>query len=290
MTKKRIGIYLFFSFVGVWGMTIAYIAKGGKYEDSAMQFILTFSMLAPAMAVLLTRIITKEGLKPMGEDSMMVGINLSNRKWIWYVVALILPVIYSDLGNILLYAIIPDACNKELLNELGISKSLYVLMPFFIIIQSVIASIGGLGEEIGWRGYLYPKMEKLFGTTKTIIFGGIIWGVWHYPAIYLGHNFGQDYRGEPWSGFLVFTVFTIFIGAILWLLTKKTGSVWPAAFMHAVNNSAASVSILRLMFSDEKLTGLAKEPTVHMILGSIPMMVLGIVAWCYLVKNKKDVV
>lgn len=277
MTKKRIGICLFFSFAIVWGITIPYIVMGGEYEDPVMQVILTYSMLAPAVSVLLTRKITKEGYKPFGKDSMMLGIDLRNRKWIWYLVALVAPVLYFDLGNLLFYGIFPEALDFSAMEELEISKGLLFLMPFYVIIQSVIGSVGALGEEIGWRGYLYPKLEELFGTTKAIVFGGIIWGAWHYPALYAGHNFGHNYWGEPWSGFLVFTLFTIAVGSILWYLTRKTGSVWPAAFLHAVNNSAPAGSVLGAMYSDEKLSGIALEPTVHMAIVFLPVLLMGLV-------------
>ena len=47
---------------------------------------------------------------------------------------------------------------------------------------AIIASIGALGEELGWRTYMYPKLEKLIGPAGSVIVGGIIWGIWHFPA------------------------------------------------------------------------------------------------------------
>ena len=35
-----------------------------------------------------------------------------------------------------------------------------------------------LGEEVGWRGALYPYLKKKFGDTKGRIVGGAIWGAW----------------------------------------------------------------------------------------------------------------
>lgn len=42
------------------------------------------------------------------------------------------------------------------------------------ISSSFLLSFGALGEEIGWRTYLYPKLEEPYGTTKAVIIGGII--------------------------------------------------------------------------------------------------------------------
>ncbi len=54
-------------------------------------------------------------------------------------------------------------------------------------------------------------------------------------------------------------VLELTIGAILFLLTKKTDSVWPAAFLHAVNNAVPNGSILMLMYSDKNLTGVFRK-------------------------------
>lgn len=121
-----------------------------------------------------------------------------------------------------------------------------------------------------------PKLEELFGTGRAILIGGIIWGVWHFPINMAGHNFGTGYWGEPWTGFLAFTLFTIFMNAILTYLTKKTGSVWPAAFAHAVNNGMGS--ILLLYFNEDKLTGIWTQTPVSGTLREMPAMLFGVVA------------
>lgn len=279
MTKKRIGIYLLFSFGIVWGMTIPYIMAGGEYEDSAMTFILIMSMLAPTISVVITRLLTKEGFAMTGKGSLLLGIDLKNKKWVWFLIALVLPIIYVEWGYLLYYGIFPEALDWSALDQLWLPKKLLFLMPLYAISNSVLFSFQAMGEEIGWRSYLYPKLEEVYGTGKALVFGGIIWGVWHFPAIYAGHNFGHGYWGEPFSGFFVFTIFAIAVGTVLYFLTKKTGSVWPAAFMHAVNNHAFSTSILGAAFNSEKLSGIALESTVMMVIIYFPLVIIAGVVW-----------
>lgn len=42
------------------------------------------------------------------------------------------------------------------------------------------ALVGGFFEEIGWTGFVIPKMLKRFSTLKTGIVLGLIWGAWHF--------------------------------------------------------------------------------------------------------------
>ena len=124
------------------------------------------------------------------------------------------------------------------------------------------------------------------GIGPAILVGGIIWGVWHYPINYYGHNFGTGYWGEPWLGFLIFTIFTITDNALLTLVVKKTNSVWSAAFMHAVGNGAIGISAMFL--NPQNLTGFWAERTVQMFIIMGPAMVFGIIAYIWLIKLERQ--
>nr|WP_321417809.1 CPBP family intramembrane glutamic endopeptidase [uncultured Methanomethylovorans sp.] len=51
---------------------------------------------------------------------------------------------------------------------------------------SITATIFGvLGEEYGWRGYLLPELTKIRGKTNSTIIVGIVWALYHVPAVYL---------------------------------------------------------------------------------------------------------
>ncbi len=52
----------------------------------------------------------------------------------------------------------------------------------------LINTLLALGEELGWRGFLLPSLLPL-GQWRAILMSGLIWGVWHAPAILQGHNY-----------------------------------------------------------------------------------------------------
>lgn len=276
LLKKRLAIYLVLSFGLVWIPTIAFGICGGKYEDPLMQLLLSYSMLCPAIAVLITRKATGEGFAVTGENSLQIGIDLKNKKWLWYLFAFLAPSIYYDLGYLLVLAVFPETFNPAGFDSVGIARNALVLITISGWVSGTIASIGALGEEIGWRTYLYPKLEKWMGPLGSILAGGIIWGIWHFPANTMGHNFGTGYLGEPWSGYIEFTISCTAMGALLYLVTKKTGSVWPAVFMHAVNNTGNHP--IALCVDTEKLTGIWAAPPVQSLIIETPLIIMGVIA------------
>lgn len=283
--KKRLSLYVLISFSFVWIPTILFIVRGGEYDSGAMEFILTYSMLCPAFAAIFTRYVTKEGFGVNGKGFLALGIDFKDGKWKWYLFSILAPMLYLDLGVLMIFVLFPDTFNPEMLEVYGVTKETLWMYPVVGITSSVMISCGALGEELGWRGYMMPKLEELFGIKKAILIGGIIWGIWHYPANYAGHNFGTGYWGEPWSGFAAFTILTIFMGAILTLVTKKTGSIWPAAFLHAVNN--AGTNALSAFYDKDKLTGFVSEPPIRMLIEIFPIIILGIWAIIVLCRTKE---
>ncbi|MEN6349562.1 MAG: CPBP family intramembrane glutamic endopeptidase [Syntrophomonas sp.] len=53
------------------------------------------------------------------------------------------------------------------------------------VIGLAINIIPTLGEELGWRGYLLPKLRMLLSDRAALIVTGLIWGVWHLPCVHL---------------------------------------------------------------------------------------------------------
>ena len=72
-------------------------------------------------------------------------------------------------------------------------------------------------------------------------------------------------------------LYCILLGGILTYVTEKSGSVWPAAFLHGVNN--ASPSILAAFMNPEKLNQISLFK--HMICTLIPfILILLIIEMC----------
>jgi membrane protease YdiL (CAAX protease family) len=90
-----------------------------------------------------------------------------------------------------------------------------------------------LGEELGWRGFLVPKLAERLSFAGTAAVSGIIWASWHMPLIIFA-----DYNGGTPTMYSIacFAVMVVGISFPIAWLRLRSGSVWPAALLHASHN------------------------------------------------------
>ncbi|MBR3143390.1 MAG: CPBP family intramembrane metalloprotease [Clostridiales bacterium] len=272
---KRLIIYVVLAFALAWGYEFIFIGNGFVWnmnDPDSLKLIslVSLGMLAPAIAHILARVFTKEGFKPAGNDSMMLGINLDDGKWKVFLFAILIPLVYSALADLLLCLSTPGVFDTNVLPDSGMQNSMALLIPIGAVFNGVIVSFAAFGEEFGWRAYMMPKLKSFMGKYPALIVGGIIWGIWHAPLTCVGHNFGTDYPGFPYVGIILMCLYCILLGGILTYVTEKTGSVWPAVFLHGVNN--ASPSILTAFMNADKLSQVSLFK--HIVCTLIPFVLI----------------
>ena len=107
----------------------------------------------------------------------------------------------------------------------------------FVMAVAITALTFSLGEEIGMRGYLQPRLMSL-GRRRALLLVGLVWGTWHMPLYYFMAPL------FPVGNVLLFL--PLFYGTIVaasfffGYLRIYTGSIWPASIAHAVHNTAWS--------------------------------------------------
>jgi membrane protease YdiL (CAAX protease family) len=96
-----------------------------------------------------------------------------------------------------------------------------------------VGTLFALGEEIGWRGYMLPRLLGR-GVVSAMLLVGFLHGLWHLPLMLttdLYHNSGNLLLVVP-----LFLVTLTLAGVFYGFLRLWTGSVWPVAIAHAVVN------------------------------------------------------
>lgn len=278
ITVLRVIIFTVISY----GIVIVSTALFGYMEDTVSWKIFGFFgiALAPAIANYLTRLITKEGFK----DKLYAANFSGNMKY--YILAAVLPVaVYIISANITATVFVPDYSVSEVLKSDNMAGLIYETLR--IVSTSVVIFPLYFGEEYGWRAYLTPKLKTLMPKPAALIVSGVIWGMWHAPVVYMGHNFGTNYSLYPYGGYIVMSVFCIFVGCLLTWLTEKTGSIYPACICHAVNNNIGTFLLavfLSAGMTDEIYSAKQFEiVTLHLL----PMAVVCIIFMILLLRKEK---
>ena len=223
---KRLGIYLLIVLLFV---LLTFVCRKPMNESNTVFFIIYYCLFSfsPAIACLITRAVTKEGFR-----DMKLHLNL-NGNFRWYLLAFGLPLIFFS-ARILLPIIVSG--HSDWLS--GFTFQNVLASVFMLAALSAVQSIGLLGEELGWRGYMNQKMEPLFGTVGTCLIGGIVWSLWHLPMDMAGWLDGEGTLSDSLmmcgGRMLLLTSF----GTFLMWLTKKTDSVFPAVVAHFMFNQS----------------------------------------------------
>lgn len=280
-TRKEFLKYIVAVFVLAYPIQIFASYKALQGKALVFTLITALVMFVPMISVL----IAKHNLKNLGWSLRIA------KKYKYYLIAWFSPVVFSILGACLFYMIFPytfDLSGKffiakggqETLTILSDPKNSVILLVIIAIIQSALLApvfniLFAIGEEVGWRGYMYPYLKTKFGVVKGRIIGGTIWGIWHWPLIIIaGYEYGINYFGAPFLGPVLFTVIAVILGIILDYLYVNSGSIVVPSIFHAGVNAVASLPILVFDIEYEKysILGSAFIGAVSMI----PMLVFAV--------------
>ncbi len=97
--------------------------------------------------------------------------------------------------------------------------------------------VAGLFEEIGWMGFAFPAMRQRQGTLRAGIALGLLWGLWHAPAV--DHLGAATPHGHYWLAFfLAFTAAMTAMRTLMCWVYFRTRSVLLAQLIHASSTGA----------------------------------------------------
>jgi len=299
INKKRIAIFLAFAFGISWLIALIIFMTGGLIKSRelipntgitlAIVLLTAGYMWGPAAAHILTRLVTGSSW-----NNLFLKPNFK-KQWPYLLVGWFLPGILTIIGTALFFLFLPNLFDNDLtiitqqLATAGIAIQVspvqFALIQtlFAMLISSPLNAIATFGEEFGWRAFLLPELVPL-GKQKALIFSSIIWGIWHWPVIMMGHNYGLNYPGFPWLGLITTIWFTLSIGIFFGCLTIKGKSVWPAVLAHGGLNGLASIGLLFQKSPSSMLLG----PTPAGIIGCIPFTILSIVILTIIKEDKLD--
>ena len=215
-----ISILILSQIIGV-GM-IAPIAAGLVPSDSALLLIAAFS--ASLAGVILTAIVSgKDGLRELFRRLLIWRVGIG-----WWAFA-VFAVGLMFLGGMVLAALFSGSALT-----LSLAQPLYMFIPL-LIMRTLTDS--GLGEELGWRGFLLPRLQARYSALVASIIVGIAWGLWHWPLFLMEglppyYELGQMYGVIPGLLALVFFLTVPWSILFTWMGNNTKGSLLLACVFH----------------------------------------------------------
>jgi membrane protease YdiL (CAAX protease family) len=191
-------------------------------------------MLSPGVSAILTKLIFDRSLKGLGWKP-------GPAKWLG--LGYLLPILYGAVVYGIVWLVGLGGFTTEAIAgqmaELGMADApAWQMVAVYMLLMGTIVYVrGGLlysfGEELGWRGFLFPELHRMTSFTTASLISGVVWALFHLPVILF-----SDYNS---TAPIAFQVVVFFISAIAntfvynWL-RAKSGSVWPAVLLHASHN------------------------------------------------------
>tara|TARA_R110002111_G_scaffold241492_1_gene303240 strand:- start:28 stop:855 length:828 start_codon:yes stop_codon:yes gene_type:complete len=232
MNNKKTYIFLLITIIWSWTfwvLGLGYLTDGID-QESIGKFLIFFFMgiYGPTISGIVTTLLF---------DGHKGVLNLLKKVFIWkipfknYLYIILLPIIFVIIG-IGFYNI--------LIGNIGSFD-----IAAFLSIPTVLWSgfyAGPLGEELGWRGFLLPELQKKHTNLKSAIIIGVIWFIWHIPLWWA--PFGTLVSGESISFLPVITYFIMLMCLsiiITWLVINSKGSVLVAILFHLSINAGIAL-------------------------------------------------
>ena len=147
--------------------------------------------------------------------------------WRWFLFALLLEPAFIIVGvylDAVLAQVPPDFSNVPAYEIFGPSAKLPLfILPFFLV--EIITN----GEEMGWRGYVLPRLQAKYSALTSTLILGVVWGFWHLPK-FLSH-----FEAIAFAWFMLHIM--AFAVILTWLYNSSRGSLLMVAMCHAVSNT-----------------------------------------------------
>lgn len=131
-----------------------------------------------------------------------------------------------------LMVMISGFANGNLMELAKMTGRILLYFPLNILLGVILSFIVFFGEELGWRGYLQPRLQTLFGKKLGVIILGVIWGLWHLPLCLMLYS-----PATPLYCVVFYLFFCTSLGIFMSFVYMKTENLWSVILIHLINNS-----------------------------------------------------
>jgi uncharacterized protein len=246
---KELTVFLIPSIIVSWPVMLLVIAKlPADFDTGNIEAVKNafgnLNMLfgtGPIISAIIVTLIYrgKSGLKDL--FTKVITWKVSVR---WYIWALVLPIIPQWIG-LFLWARLTDT-------ELILPTVTGYLSSWLQI--ALISAAYYMTEELGWRGFMLPRILSMHTWIKSSLLVGIIWSIWHYPLWIISSWATTGSLTEVSLMVTASSVFTIGVSIMLtWLFKNTRGSILLAMLLHG--SSQANLTKMYVAAGDSSWQG-----------------------------------
>jgi membrane protease YdiL (CAAX protease family) len=230
-------------------VTVAWSAAGRGFQGSQATLVLNLCMLLPGgVALTMQRWVFREPIaapfalrRPSWRWLLLAWLGAAAIMLLALAVALLVPGHHFSLQLPGLAAIgmTPDEISKaRAVLPASAFAAIAALLVQGLLLGPTLCLLGGLGEELAWRGFLHAELAPLgFWRRSSLI--GALWGVWHLPAVFQGYA----YPHHPWLGSLLLLALTQSLAPIYSRLRDGSGSIFVPGVFHGTCGAASVVAL-----------------------------------------------
>lgn len=236
LQKNSLFGYFFLAYAISWSISIPMALVSQGILNWKIPFYLHyFCAYGPMLSAVIMTYVTqgKSGL-----FALLNRLSIRGMKMPWWFAAFSPLIVYFVLVIVFRF-VQGEWTNFSLLGDVNFLPNLGVWALFLWIFTY------GLGEEIGWRGYALPRLQKNMSALNATLLLGTLWALWHLPFFF--------YLFEPFIAIGWF--FGLMCGAVLltWLYNSTDGKLlvlvlWHGAF-NFITGSAAGDGLVAMVMS-----------------------------------------
>ena len=226
---KRYPIASFFILTLVLGVgTLYLVIRGVIPVDLALSSVLSASIAGIIMTALLDG---KAGLKLMLSRVLIWRVGIGY--WLFAILFLVPAILLGSLVNPLFNA-----------DPISLSnwKPAFSILPMFIVFFIVT----GLGQELGWTGFLLPRLQARFGALASGVIRAILIGIWHLPLLIYSGSQPYAIPDFPYGVWILQKGFLIALSAMAMLIFS-----WSIFSTWMFNNTKGSLLLVAALHGSE---------------------------------------
>jgi membrane protease YdiL (CAAX protease family) len=225
MKQYPVGSFFVLAYAMSWVLwvpllfVIKFVLPADQDPGWLMLLMLVGTYSPTVAAVMMTRILEgKPGVKKLWAKFLVWRVGF---RW-WLATILLVPIV--TLAAMGIYAL-----------QGGTLGSFDPSQWYMVLLGPIFALPFFLGEELGWRGYALPRLQKKYSALWSSVIVGVLWTFWHTPAFWASE--GTSISGQPVTLFAVgwYLIFTIGLSILHTFIYNNTkGSVLLAVLFHGV--------------------------------------------------------